>query len=526
LSVTHMSSGASPGGATPMSAGDAELPGESGGQMTLSAARARDWIEARALFIVAVSVVLILTLAGIPQHLAQDGWLALVAGRLVATHGVPHHDYFTVMAHGQHWVDQQWLAQFAMYELQRLGGFQLLTVVYVFITTAAFGAAIAVARRLGGEDLHVLAMLPLGAFFYLVTAVSIRTQGLAYPLFIATLYLLATDVRADTPRRRTWLVLPILILWANVHGSVTVGVGLAVLYGLIQLVKHLRVREAGATAVLQALAFVAIPPMTLFATPYGSSIVHYYRVTLLNPNFSKLVTEWRPVTSIPILAVPLFVLIAGAAYTLVRTWRRTPAFDALVLVALAIGAVDAVRNVTWFGLAVMVLLPGALTKLKGDRPAPLRRARVNRLLGITMAALALLTTVVIATRPDKWFTSTYPTRAIPTLERLIAANPQAKIFADVHYADWLIWEKPRLFSGRVAYDTSLELLSIKKLSSVGALAGFRGKGTPTVLRPYRIWMLNPTNKVGNRTLLAQPGVHVKLRSKLVLIATYRPMSRA
>ncbi len=520
-----MSSGESSGGATPRSAGGAELPVGGGSQKRSSAARARDWIEARALFIVAVSAVLILTLAGIPQHLAQDGWLALVAGRLVASHGIPHHDYFTVMAHGEHWVDQQWLAQFVMYELQRLGGLQLLTVVYVLITTAAFGAAIAVARRLGGEDLHVLAMLPLGAFFYLVTAVSIRTQGLAYPLFIATLYLLATDVRADTPRRRTWLVLPILIVWANLHGSVTVGVGLAVLYGLLQLVRYLLARVGGAQAVLQALAFVVIPPLTLFATPYGSSIVHYYRLTLLNSNFSKLVTEWRPVTSIPILAVPLFVLVAGAAYTLLRTWRRTPAFDALVLVALAIGAIDAVRNVTWFGLAVMVLLPGAVSKLRGGRPAPLRRARINRLLAITLATLALLTTLVIATRPDKWFTSTYPARAIPTLERLIAADPQAKVFADVHYADWLIWEEPRLFSGRVAYDTSLELLSIKKLSAVGALAGFRGKGTPTVLKPYRIWMLNPTNKVGNRTLLAQPGVHVSLRSKLVLIATYAPTSR-
>jgi len=521
LSVTHMSSAKSSGGASPTSAGDAKLSVGGGGRLASSAARARDWVEARALFIVAVSAVLILTLAGIPQHLAQDGWLALVAGRLVAAHGVPHYDYFTVMAYGDHWVDQQWLAQFLMYELQRLGGFQLLTVVYVLITTAAFGAAIAVARRLGGEGLHVLAMLPLGAFFYLVTAVSIRTQGLAYPLFIATLYLLATDVRGDRPRRRTWLVLPILILWANIHGSVTVGVGLAVLYGLLQLVKSLRARGDSAQAVLRALAFVAIPPLTLLATPYGSSIVHYYRLTLLNSNFSKLVTEWRPVTSVPILAVPLFVLIAGTAYTLLRTWRRTPAFDALVLVALAVGAVDAVRNVTWFGLAVMVLLPGAVTKLRGDRPAPLRRARVNRLLAITMAALALLTTVVIATRPDRWFTSTYPTRAIPTLQRLVAASPQTKIFADVHYADWLIWEQPRLFSGRVAYDTSLELLSIKQLSTVGSLGRFRGKGTP-----YRIWVLNPVNKVGNRTLLAQAGVHVKLRTKLVLIVTYVPTSRA
>ncbi len=86
------------------------------------------------------------------------------------------------MAYGARWVDQQWLAQLLMYELERIGGMQLLTVLYVLVTGAAFGGAVVAARRLGAEDLHVLAVLPAGAFFYLTTAVSIRTQGFAYPL--------------------------------------------------------------------------------------------------------------------------------------------------------------------------------------------------------------------------------------------------------------------------------------------------------------------------------------------------------
>ncbi len=84
----------------------------------------------------------------------------------------------------------------------------------MFLTGAAFAMAIAAARWLGAEDRHVTAMLPLGAFFYLATAVSIRTQGFAYPLFIGTLWLLAREVRR--PTRRAYLVFPMLILWANI----------------------------------------------------------------------------------------------------------------------------------------------------------------------------------------------------------------------------------------------------------------------------------------------------------------------
>jgi hypothetical protein len=220
---------------------------------------------------------------------------------------------------------------------------------------------------------------------------------------------------------------------------------------------------------------------------------------------------------VPLLAVPLLLVIAGAAYTLVRTWRRTPVFDLLVIAVLAAGAVDAVRNVTWFGLAVMMLLPSAVSKLKPDRPAPLRRARINRLLAITIGALALLTTVVVLARPQNWFTSTYPTRAIPTLERLIANDREVKIFADIRYADWLIWEDPSLFSGRVAYDTSLELLTISQLRSIATVTNPGHKSIPAVLAPYGIWLLNPSHKVGNRNLLAHRGVHIILRNKRIVI---------
>jgi hypothetical protein len=486
------------------------------------------WAEARALFIVAVSAVVILSLAGIPNHFSQDGWLALIAGRDIAAHGIPQHDFFTHMAYGVRWIDQQWLAQLLMYEIERVGGLQLLTVTYVLVTGAAFAGAVAAARRLGGEDLHVLALLPAGAFFYLATAVSIRTQGFAYPLFVATLWLLASEVRGSVQRLRVYWVFPLLVLWANLHGSVTMGVGLAVLYGLTRLLAGIRSDGVKGLTDKRAWAFIVISPLTLLATPYGTAIIHYYKVTLLNSDFGRLVSEWKPVTSIPVLAVPLFVLIAATLYTVVRGFlrarargqaARTPLFDAITLMALAIGAITAVRNITWFGLAVMILMPAALTQLKLGAPAPLRRARINRIFAIVMAAIAAVASIVVLARPDSWFTSTYPSNAVPTLKHLVANDPQVKIFADVRYADWLIWEDPQLFSGRIAYDTSLELLTRTQLDAIADPAAGRAH-RPGVLAPYGIWVLYPGNKTNNRVVLREPGVKVIARNRKVVIATH------
>jgi hypothetical protein len=485
-----------------------------------------DWLEARAMFVIAVSAVLILSLLGIPRHLSQDGWLALIGGRLVAAHGVPQHDYFSYLSHGARWVDQQWLAQLLMYEVEHVGGLPLMCVVYVLITVGAFAGAVAVARRLGAEDLHVLEATLPGAFFYLVTALSIRTQGLAYPLFVTTLWLLASDLRGPVRGRRVYWVFPMLMLWGNLHGSVTLGAGLAVLYGLVLLLGSVRRDGLRGLGDARALAFIVLSPLTLMVTPYGTGMVHYYRVTLLNPEFSRMVTEWKPILSVPVLAVPLFVVIGLTFAAILRVVIRARAgrtsnpglFDTLALLALAVGAVMAVRNVTWFGLALVVLLPRILTQLKGGAPAPLRRARTNLIVAAASLALAALVTLAILGRPSSWFTTTYPTKAIPTLRALIARDPHAKLLADVRYADWLIWEDPQLFSGRVAYDTSFELLTPTQLSDIADLAAHT-LSARSLVNEFGIWMLYPGNHSVNRTLLHRPHVRVVSRSHTVIIAT-------
>jgi hypothetical protein len=484
-----------------------------------------DWLEAHALYIVAVSAVIGLSLAAIPNHLAQDGWLALVAGRTVAAHGIPHHDVFTVMAQDARWTDQQWLSQLALYELVHLGGLQLMTVSYVLITGAAFALAVFAARRLGAEDLHVLMVLPAGAFFYLMTAVSIRTQGLAYPLFVATVWLLAQDSRELRRRARVYLVFPILVLWANVHGSVTVGVGLACLYGLTRLAGAVQRDGRRGLADGRAWAFIVLAPLTPLATPYGTGILRYYRATLLNSQFTRLVTEWRPLTSIPILAVALALTVAAGLYVLVAPTVRgraakLPLFDLLALVALTVLAVLAVRNVTWFGLTLLLLGPAAVTRWKGA-PAPLRRARVNARLSVVIGGLTLVGAVAILAQPTRWFESTYPSNAVSTLRGLVAHDPSAKIFADVRYADWLVWDDPRVFSGRIAYDTSFELLTPAQLDMIADPAA---KDERSTLDRYAIWVLYPSNHKENRTLLRRPGVRTVLRSSRVIIATDRARS--
>lgn len=479
--------------------------------------RVGDWLEAQALFISVVAVIAIVCLAGAAAHLLQDGYLALVDGRIVALHGIPQHNQLTVMAHGGRWIDQQWLAQLGFYGLQRLGGYALLVIVDVVLVALGFALSIFAARDLGGHERQVIRALPLGALFYILTAVTIRSQVFAYPLFVVLLWLLASDLRSG-PRRRTLLVFPLLVLWANLHGSATLGAGLVMLYGASCLLGQARTRGIRGFAELRGLAFVVLAPVCLLATPYGVSIVHYYDITLFNSQFGKLISEWRPAYAVPILGVPFALLVALVGSYLVRSGRRTPLFEWLTLGLLTAGGILAVRNMVWLGLASVVLLPAAMDQLGKNREPMPKRRRLNLSLSVGLLALTLVALLATVAHPASWFQRTYDQRGITEVKQILSRDPSARVFADVQYADWLLWQDPKL-AGHLALDASFELLPARHLRAYVSFVNGRTGSYGDVLAPYSVLMLDPASKKEVHALLSRPGVRVVLRTKKIIVAT-------
>jgi hypothetical protein len=472
------------------------------------------WLERQALFVAGLAIVAAVILGKLPAHLNQDGWLALVDGRYVAQHGIPHHDTLAVLTHGNTWIDQQWLAQLGIYGLDRLGGLALYSIVYVGLTVGGLGMAIAASRRLGGSERHVVWVLPLAAFLYFAGSFQIRTQGFAYPLFVGTLWLLAVDLRR--PSRRVYLVFPALVLWGNLHGSASLGAGLVALYGVIALVEGLR-RRGPWRAQLRAISFVLGAPACLLVTPYGLSGLSYYRETLLNPTFKTLVVEWQPVTSVAIIAVPFFAAAFATVWALGYSRGRARPFEALTLLVLIVGSISAVRNITWFALAAIVLLPATLSATTAPQPSPPRRRRVNlTLVGATLA-VAVISALSVAGRSNAWFERSYDARALESVVSSAHRTSGIRIFADGRYADWLLWREPAL-AGHIAYDSRLELLSAGQLRSLATIANLRPPGARDPLAGYGLLVLDTKSKA-SRLLLEQPETHVILRGQRVALAT-------
>jgi len=446
----------------------------------------------------AFAIVLLITLR---RGLATDGWLALLAGRSIVQHGLPSYDNLTVMAHGRRWIDQQWLGQLGLYGLWRAGGVKLALLVHALLATGALTGAALIARRHGATARAVTwVAIPALLAYYPVAAV-MRTQSFALPLFVATLWLLLDDARR--PSSRVFMTLPLLVLWANLHGSVVLGAGLVALAGLVTLAKARRPNPRG-------LALIFLPWACLFASPYATHLPAYYRKVLVGGDFSHLVTEWAP-TTLQLVTIPVFILVLAGLWLLGRHGRAVPAFDQLAFLAMTVIAFQAIRNIAWFALVALAVLPHLVDRLRVPVEEP---RRLNRILALSLLFLTGVALAGVAAKPTSWFTHAFPTAAARAAAR--AAGPQGIVFATSGYADWLLWSEPRL-AGRVAFDARFELLTPSQLEKITRIENAAGDWR-TAVRGYRVFVLGPSPDASfERTLRRAFALHVAFRSRQVVV---------
>jgi len=426
--------------------------------------------------IVAAALLFCVLVGLLPGEMSPDGWYALLGGDVIVHHGLPTHDTLTVWGAGRRWVDQQWLAQLVYYGLYSLGGLRLALFVNAGIVSGAYFAATALARKRGGSSSAVAVVAVVAGYALVVQSSALRPQTLALPLFVALSWLLIQDARS--PSRRVFWCIPVLVLWANVHGSVTLGVLLVVLQ--VFVTAWSRRRLAPERGVLGVLA-VAAP----FASPYAPHLGSYYRTILFNREFAKYLPDWMP-TALSLRTLGFYVLALATVFTLARASQVLTPFERVALLLLLVLGVDASRGVTWFALFALMVTP---TLVAAALPLALpavseRRARALAAACVAAAAVAL---VVAAVQPDAWFSRDYPPQAARVAAA--AAGRSRTIFANGAYADWLLFSEPSL-RGRVAYDARFELLPHGRLAQAAAVSIGRWDA-PRILRPFDVLVLRP-----------------------------------
>jgi hypothetical protein len=438
--------------------------------------RAASFLEANGLVVAAIAVVGLLALALARAELIGDTWMMLVSGREVALHGLPHRDTLFLWTHGRPWIDQQWLAQLFYYKAHSLGGIRLVLLANTFFVVGAATIAFGCARLRGAapRSIFLVAMLlPLMAPW----ALQVRAQAPAQLLFAATFGLLTW--RGGLTWLRVGLVVALLVIWANVHGTAVMGAGLAVLCGLFAAAPRGDQRRP-------ALALVFLSPLCLFASPYGFALGGYYRGFLTNPLLPKFVAEWKASTPGMLTAV-FYVALLGGVALVARYGRSVALYDKVALALLAVSAIMALRSIVWFALAaVTVLTPlvdhllGATRSLTGKVPART---------GLGLGVVAIVVAVIVLSSSSTSLEQYWPRAAADRVALLESQGGGGHVFADGTYADWLLWVRPEL-RNRIAYDARFELLRAGEFTKLFDYGKKRGNHWWNAATGYNVFVFD------------------------------------
>jgi hypothetical protein len=491
-------------------------------------------------------------LSGGSARLSEDGDAArhLTVGELILRSGrIPDRDVFSHTMSGKPFVPYEWLAEVASavaYRGAGLGGTLLLHGTVVAVTFAVLFWHL----RARGHA------IPLCLGVTMLAASAATLHWLARPHVFTFLGVAVFGALLDgwyagrLSRRWLWLLPPVVVLWANLHGGFLVGLLLIGVYGAADVLRWLAAPPPAAAAARRRLRALALPAAVTFlavclnpaglALP-GHLVGYFGKTALVNWTEEYRSPDFHTLGPRPFLLMVLATLV-GAGWSR----RRLALQEGLVLVGTLAGALYSVRNVPLFAVLTAPALVSQLAALPFDAVAEGRcgrwlralrtwwldicdiwaeiegRARGHVWSAVALAVLVLVAGAQLRAGAPPLGAQFDPTRLpVDAVTYLRGRPPAGNGFNRLAWGGYLLntlWPAQRVFiDGQTDFygeDLFDEYLTVEQL----------GQGWEAVLDRYAVrWVLYDTDSVLIRRLEVTPGWQVAYQDDVatVLIRTAR-----
>jgi hypothetical protein len=392
------------------------------------------------------AVLLAILLADSNRHTDPDLWGHLRFGQVfIAGRQLLHRDTYSYTAAGHQWRDHEWLAEVAMAAVYNAAGVAGLKL-WKFACTATAMLFVADTEAMTGAPLTIqLAVLFAAACGFLLQA-QLRPQMFSFVLLGALLALLARD----NYRRgaQLWLAVPLMALWANLHGGFFIGIASLALYCAVAALCDVAAGAGWRRAARLSLLTAAGAAATLI-NPYGVGMWETVAHALRNPYTRNVVNDWQPLWWAMLAqwhaapsGVVLYLAVIAMVAALGVALAAAPRADDLPLVAvaamLALAAFLSVRNMALAAMAVSGPLARHLAVLRvrhagARRPAaPWRPA--SHFVMLALACVMAISGGLFSRRlaPDRG----YPSAALAFMN---AHGLHGNVLDEFGWGEYLIW---------------------------------------------------------------------------------------
>jgi hypothetical protein len=274
---------------------------------------------------------------------ADTYWHVRVGQWILEHRAIPVSDPFSHTMSGAAWTAHEWLSEVLLaivYQASGWGGI-------VALSTLAFSATLAYLTRFllkYMEPIHALMFVGI-AIGMSVQHLLVRPHIIALPLLVFwTAQLVSASEERRTP---SWGLLPIMTLWANLHGGFTLGLVLALAFALESVLEAGTQAEKIRTA-KKWLIFLALSLAFALITPHGiEGLVFTYKI--MNMHYAAdHIREWLSPDFHQPQVLEVWLMVAIAVF-LTKGFRLAPV-RLILLLALLHLALKHVRSIELLGL--------------------------------------------------------------------------------------------------------------------------------------------------------------------------------
>lgn len=350
---------------------------------------------------------------------------------------------------GSVFLDKEWLFSMGLRWYWEIFGHQgagILRGICVFLWCVVF---FSVAHRLGANRWMTALVFGLGAYSVLVVRMSVRPHTLGN-LFVLLIFWVVT---IPPKRRHLWGVLLLFVLWANIHGSFTVGGALLGTVGLWALWVPWWYRERDPALAAYAAQWRAwwwilpVLPLAVCINPYGWrlwSVLWTFQREISSRPDPLVAPEWQAFS----LASPYASFLLGVLFLLGATWfLREQRRRSQWLLWMALGALLAFSNLRFVGLSFLILGPVLAAQL-----SLLERPFIRRFVAVGFSILVMVLAQQAWSNAPRWGLSPAmeeePVEALQIVER--HKDLRVRLFADLYTAGYIAFRLHRRV--QVAYD--------------------------------------------------------------------------
>ena len=356
-------------------------------------------------------------------------WQITVGQWILDHHAVPHTDVYSFTMRGQPWISTQWLAQLAYAEVYAWFGWTG----PVVLAASASAVTFALLARYLGRSLNESAVLVFVAVALALTAPHLlaRPHVLALPIMVAWIgELIAAADRRQAP---SFLLLPLMALWANIHGGFVFGIAMIAPIALDVVIGARADRRV--MLVIRWAAFAALALAASCFTPYGWESLLASRKILALGGALPLITEWRAADFTNLR--PFEICLLGGIGLALYSGVKLPPLRIVILLGLIHMALSQGRAAEILALLAPLVLAVPLARRIGGAEAAFPHSRMP-VRGAMVAGLAVVlaagTLAFASMHRFAPYTGNSPVAAVTELKKL---NVE-RVFNDYDFGGYLI----------------------------------------------------------------------------------------